>query len=695
MTMWWFSSSATTTPKANSIEDEETAMVSSVRQETHKSYSSRPTKDDATDAGVGGGVNTATSHAQHVVVDDINSRPYHNDIESNGCNNRRKRKKQRGVVYFRSIEPSDRDAIHRLHEDWFPVDYNADFFDSLCNRRVMPGTNEPLYCTVACYKELDDDQFEEMIERNATGYVRDGGTFSFSSKHKRQFTCVTDDNIGDCMLWEADSVDDREGVYVDNNGYEGEAESGSSVQTQAPNTSLLSTSSSPPLYCSPTNEDNPTTNGDMMDNEESFTSIYETKEREKMERFYSNGFRFDTDHYVNKDVSQHRKRGHNETHLNDVGERIIGCLVGSFLSSAIPSSKHSTTLDEKLGRDETAALLVPEPENYSKMFYIMTLGTVREFRRTGLGSLLVERVVDMINTTPECGALLSFCVLRQLACEMAESDPNDEADSSNWISRIQRKMTQVSLEQSTISNTHRQSVTKSLPSNVSEEPLFQNLSRHSKTSLAPYLYTSHREEERHINRQWRILREADVRMLKDPMQLPLYNQPSSIAINTKRKTTTNEKTWSVIYRGMQNNPSKLDSGVQQPSQNTTTSASRGIQCSFKAKHEPRMKQSAAIQCKQPPKPITEARLSSNVVDQNDQTEIDSSVTAEKGDISMQEEAEESPPSKLHEEPTTKKKTHVDTSLYKVLKVSSPRSVQNEPLTKDATKQYTGRPSKNQ
>eukprot|EP01082_Thalassiosira_pseudonana_P013695 g12384.t1 g12384 contig6:1809111-1809947(+) len=278
---------------------------------------------------------------------------------------------------------------------------------------------------------------------------------------------------------------------------------------------------------------------------------------------------------------------------------------------------------------------------------------------------------------------------------MAESDPNDEADSSNWISRIQREMTQVSLEQSTISNTHRQSVTISLPSNVSEEPLFQNLSRHSKTSLAPYLYTSHREEERHINRQWRILREADVRMLKDPMQLPLYNQPSSIAINTKRKTTTNEKTWSVIYRGMQNNPSKLDSGVQQPSQNTTTSASRGIQCSFKAKHEPRMKQSAAIQCKQPPKPITEARLSSNVVDQNDQTEIDSSVTAEKGDISMQEEAEESPPSKLHEEPTTKKKTHVDTSLYKVLKVSSPRSVQNEPLTKDATKQYTGRPSKNQ
>mmetsp|Transcript_23995 Transcript_23995/g.50587 ORF Transcript_23995/g.50587 Transcript_23995/m.50587 type:complete len:111 (+) Transcript_23995:1134-1466(+) len=35
----------------------------------------------------------------------------------------------------------------------------------------------------------------------------------------------------------------------------------------------------------------------------------------------------------------------------------------------------------------------------------MTLGTAREFRRAGLGSILVDRVLDMINKMPECGAL--------------------------------------------------------------------------------------------------------------------------------------------------------------------------------------------------------------------------------------------------------------------------------------------------
>ncbi|KAL3822583.1 hypothetical protein ACHAXA_011502 [Cyclostephanos tholiformis] len=47
-------------------------------------------------------------------------------------------------------------------------------------------------------------------------------------------------------------------------------------------------------------------------------------------------------------------------------------------------------------RDETASLLVPDPIAYPRMFYVMTLGTSREFRRCGLGSMLVEGIVDMI-----------------------------------------------------------------------------------------------------------------------------------------------------------------------------------------------------------------------------------------------------------------------------------------------------------
>ena len=51
------------------------------------------------------------------------------------------------------------------------------------------------------------------------------------------------------------------------------------------------------------------------------------------------------------------------------------------------------------------------------MFYIMTLGTTREFRRCGLGSLLVNRVVDMIeeNEVEElCGALYLHVIIYNL-----------------------------------------------------------------------------------------------------------------------------------------------------------------------------------------------------------------------------------------------------------------------------------------
>ena len=39
------------------------------------------------------------------------------------------------------------------------------------------------------------------------------------------------------------------------------------------------------------------------------------------------------------------------------------------------------------------------------MFYIMTLGTTREVRRCGLGSVLVDRVVNSIEEIKDYGAL--------------------------------------------------------------------------------------------------------------------------------------------------------------------------------------------------------------------------------------------------------------------------------------------------
>ena len=52
------------------------------------------------------------------------------------------------------------------------------------------------------------------------------------------------------------------------------------------------------------------------------------------------------------------------------------------------------------------------------MFYIMTLGTTREFRRCGLGSLLVNTVVNMIESEEEqelvCGALYLHVIVYNL-----------------------------------------------------------------------------------------------------------------------------------------------------------------------------------------------------------------------------------------------------------------------------------------
>ena len=72
-------------------------------------------------------------------------------------------------------------------------------------------------------------------------------------------------------------------------------------------------------------------------------------------------------------------------------------------------------------RDETATLLVPDSDEHPEMFYIMTLGTSSGFRRVGLGSILVNRVVDMIKSKQECGTLyLHVIIYNETAIKLYE-----------------------------------------------------------------------------------------------------------------------------------------------------------------------------------------------------------------------------------------------------------------------------------
>jgi ribosomal protein S18 acetylase RimI-like enzyme len=145
-----------------------------------------------------------------------------------------------------------------------------------------------------------------------------------------------------------------------------------------------------------------------------------------MRRFYSNDFRFDDDDDDNdnddggaddvEDEEGDRGDGENGDDGGEgkgegrVRERIVGCVVGSHLSSDLAPSSFSSSSSSKRRdeggrppprfrreqRDGTASLLVPDPVTHPRMFYVMTLGTSRDFRRCGLGSMLVESVAGMI-----------------------------------------------------------------------------------------------------------------------------------------------------------------------------------------------------------------------------------------------------------------------------------------------------------
>ncbi len=307
-------------------------------------------------------------------------------------NAERRRKPGKGIIYFRPIKPEDRTVIETLHKQWFPVDYKSDFFDSLCNDRIMPGTNQPLYSCVACFKELDDLDFEEMYEKRE----RESCSMSLfwpKEKHSSTYRYYCNDTNEECILWEGHS-----GV---------EEEEDKSYSTQSQNLkSTIDVGASNDCCVS-------------ADNDAALpaTSIHQQHEREKMKRFYSNGFRFDdcnsglnpkstvrNESNVKEQTKDNgvvmKQSDSDETckFVNECGEIIAGCIVGSFLSSSMHSVKTGA-------RDETATLLVPDPDEYPEMFYIMTLGTSMQFRRVGLGSILVNRVVDMIKSKQGCGAL--------------------------------------------------------------------------------------------------------------------------------------------------------------------------------------------------------------------------------------------------------------------------------------------------
>jgi len=395
-----------------------------------------------------GDINTTAAFAPN--KDDSTRQQKRNKVKINNSNaNKIKSNKQKGLIYFRPIQPADRTVIQTLHEQWFPVDYKSDFFDTLCasnnnngnnkQRKIMPG-NEPLYCCVACFRELDEDEFEEirlrkkqreedLKRRKSCYYTSFWPMESYGNENGDGMD--DEEHAEDYLLWE---LDNNSSIQENDNAPNGTASRKENKNNKGGNTCFSTSYQDDSCIDSDGNTNNnlQEQKEDGIESGESVFSIHHRREREKMKRFYTNGFRFDKDddgdddgneschgndinrrnkqHAQNNNAKQSNNNNQNQNedgpYYNSKGERILGCLIGSFLPSNIPSSKHRSTLDEKLGRDETARILIPDPTRHSQMFYIMTLGTTREARRSGLGSMLVDKVADLILKERQgCGAL--------------------------------------------------------------------------------------------------------------------------------------------------------------------------------------------------------------------------------------------------------------------------------------------------
>lgn len=79
--------------------------------------------------------------------------------------------------------------------------------------------------------------------------------------------------------------------------------------------------------------------------------------------------------------------------LNETSnDHIAACIVGSFVDVSQLSI-------------ETRQLLVADSTIHTRMFYIMTLGTMKEFRHYGLATTLLCHVMEQVELDAQCGTL--------------------------------------------------------------------------------------------------------------------------------------------------------------------------------------------------------------------------------------------------------------------------------------------------
>ncbi len=133
-------------------------------------------------------------------------------------------------LYFRSILPIDRQQIQRLHEEWFPVEYQDKFYDTLVHGKLVTPRHDrrprdendvicdedgaltrPLFTYLACVDDCatlidskvknKSDEFSiggnDVVDR---GVARSDNTFTDDDLDGDELDCTTEHRIVACIV---------------------------------------------------------------------------------------------------------------------------------------------------------------------------------------------------------------------------------------------------------------------------------------------------------------------------------------------------------------------------------------------------------------------------------------------------------------------------------------------------------------
>jgi len=285
--------------------------------------------------------------------------------------------------YFRSLLPRDREIVQKLHESWFPVRYNKDFYDSLV-RSLSPSNsdlNPPSYFS------------NHQLELKKMDLTR-----RYRSKEFRS-------GLHSSVVVEAEMI-----VYFPNERNEAGPYLNYEEKEAREYNDEKSRISDPLLYHPELQHEynkngkirqqfwkNDTTYGysdDSYDLEKGSKAMSQEKIAVKNKDFSEMPL---SQAVFTSPLSLCTALHENISSLPPPilkEETILGCLIGTF----IPISKISAN---------TLSLLISDLDQHPFLFYIMTLGTITEKRHQGYGSKLIQQCIQMLELeeNKQCGCI--------------------------------------------------------------------------------------------------------------------------------------------------------------------------------------------------------------------------------------------------------------------------------------------------